>query len=179
MNAWATSYRLHLTPRLPCLFGCKAEDRMSHYVTCPGLSGLVLSACPFVPACPLARLGLLDTNKDVLLSVAASFEGYHAVSRHAKTFKINTKLDILPMHMVTELQGVFLEAIWAASLTSKFECKRIRPPKTLELADEVFDHEQPDLELLNRVFFLHTFFPDNDPPVGNAATGGESDILPR
>ena len=81
--------------------------------------------------------------------------------------------------MVIELQGVFLEAFWAASLTSKFECKRIRPPKTLELADEVFDHEQPDLELLNRVFFLNAFFSRPRSSGRRRSDWGESDRLPH
>ena len=52
-------------------------------------------------------------------------------------------------------------------------------PKAFELADEEHDIELPDLDLLNRVFFLDTFFPANDPLPGDAAGGGEADSLPR
>ena len=50
VNGWTMSTRMHDDPVLPCLFGCHpAEDRQSHYCTCPNLFGLVRFLHPLTP----------------------------------------------------------------------------------------------------------------------------------
>ena len=74
------------------------------------------------------------------------------------------------MNMVNELQGVFCEAFWAASLVSKLKCKHFKPVPALQFIDNQPDEEVPDLELLHRVSFLDDYFPDDYEQVGDAAT---------
>ena len=82
-NAWATSSRFHEARVLPCLFGCpEGTDRLDHYVMCPNLYAIqiTLSRSP-VPDSPMKRLGLIHTNHYILLLVACTFAGYHAIRR--------------------------------------------------------------------------------------------------
>ena len=171
-NAWATSHRFHEKPLLPCLFGCKEIDKLSHYVQCPALASLVRSFSPSLPACPLARFGLVDTSRESLLIVAATFEGYHAVKRKTASLKISERLTLLPMNFVDQLRVTFRQAFWAACLDCKLQCRHYSPVPTLQLADQknsFTDEPPPDLELLHRVFFLNTFFPEDSDGIGAPA----------
>ena len=80
------------------------------------------------------------------------------------------------MNYVNVLQGICCEAFWAASIVSKFKCRHYNPMHALELTDIVHDSEAPDLELLQRVFFVDTFFPADNEPTGDAVvTSVQSD----
>ena len=117
-NAWATSHRFHETIRLPCLFGCSgATDSLTHYIHCPYWLHVLQRVLPQPPSVfPLTRLGLVDPTKTSLLSVAASFAGYHAIKRHATT--ILTSSDDCTVEQRLLLHRIFVDAFIAEATES-------------------------------------------------------------
>ena len=80
VNAWCTSTRFHEEMRLPCLFGCFAEeDRQSHYSMCPHLFAIQRHLYPPTHSDPLIRIGLVDTSVDNLKLVACTYSAYHSL----------------------------------------------------------------------------------------------------
>ena len=81
-NAWCTSHRLHEACRLPCVFGCKSGlDKLSHYLECPNLWGLVslVLGGEWFPTDILGRLGLSTPSLRAVHGVFMAFHVYHAV----------------------------------------------------------------------------------------------------
>ena len=84
-NSWFTSHRLQENIKLPCIFGCNANDEFKHYLCCEPMWSIVLSSCNAhaeslsVPS--LRRLGLdgdrLSRSHCVHLIVAS--QSYHAL----------------------------------------------------------------------------------------------------
>ena len=80
-NAWCTSSRMHESPILPCIFGCKdATDVLSHYLKCDILWSLICEA--FVgdlSPCLMSRMSFIEPTQRKLIHIACAFEMYHAL----------------------------------------------------------------------------------------------------
>ena len=84
INSWATSYRYGEVLLLPCILGCKEEkDELQHYLMCPSLWTLAVSACglpsPFLSRPPLERLCIINRSPASLRLLSVVFRAYHAL----------------------------------------------------------------------------------------------------
>ena len=112
-KGWATSYRLHETPRLPCLFGCAGcKDEFAHYIYCPHLYALNKFFNGEVSNDPLSRLGLVEATTQQLQIVCCYFSGYHALHAHARKQIQHVNSDT-PFRLFRQHWSVFAEAFAA------------------------------------------------------------------
>ena len=78
------------------------------YVMCPNLYAIQLAiSYILVPDSPLERLGLTHTSKHMLLLVACTFAGYHAVKRSDLTASCDAET---PLDIVQQLRAANLFA---------------------------------------------------------------------
>ena len=82
-NAWNTSERMDEDLALPCVFGCGARDRLSHYVSCDPLWTAVISCSAkrveLLHCCPLSRLCLITPSIERARLLTIAFSCYHAL----------------------------------------------------------------------------------------------------
>jgi len=80
-SAWCTSYRMHETHKLCCIFGCRTcPDRIDHYIICPILWSLLDDAFGgSLTPCIFSRLNLAFPSERNLHILAAAFDIYHAL----------------------------------------------------------------------------------------------------
>ena len=83
-NGWLTTYRMHESPKLPCIFGCHdCKDDLTHYLYCPTLWTLIGNIGP-LPVAPLSmsapsRLCLTNPSFDSFRVCGAACWLYHAL----------------------------------------------------------------------------------------------------
>ena len=71
MNGWTTSFRTHYALK-KCVFGCDAQDRLSHYVECADLWNEIYRRCGF------------DCEISIFRSLALGRAGEDAVAAAAR-----------------------------------------------------------------------------------------------
>ena len=92
---------------------------------CPILYGLTVQLCPATPACPLRRIGLIDTTSDAPLRVACTFAGYHAVKRACPTLHISDATLTLVQRF--ESHKNVADYFWTEALDNGLNCRHFRP----------------------------------------------------
>ena len=77
-NAWCTSYRMHETRKLCCIFGCRTcPDRIDHYILCPILQSLLDEAFGgSLTPCIFSGLNFASPSERNLYIIAAAFDIY-------------------------------------------------------------------------------------------------------
>ena len=129
VNSWATSYRYHEEPRLPCLLGCvDGCDAQHHYVYCTHIRQIQDSLL-YSPPSPsaLTRIGIIDPTRDSLLTVMATFAAYHAVKRSP----FISGLDGSPLNLerAHDAHLLFVGAFSAAARDAGLACRAaVRTP---------------------------------------------------
>ena len=80
LGSWTTSARLHESFVRPCVFGCAAEDKWSHYLECIPLWRACLE-CNMIEYIrdPAERMQHCMTTDDGVLAIATAFSLYHHV----------------------------------------------------------------------------------------------------
>ena len=122
VNSWATSYRYHEEPRLPCLLGCaNGCDAQHHYVYCTHIRNIQASLLPPLSPSDFNRIGIVDPSRHSLLTVVATFAAYHAVKRSPFT----SGLDGSPLNSERALaaQLIFAGAFQAAAIDAGLSCR--------------------------------------------------------
>ncbi len=79
-NAWATSFCMHESDQLKCLFGCDADDKLEHYFTCHALWSILDEAFGgnLTPN-PFARINFDTPSIIHCILIECAFEIYHAL----------------------------------------------------------------------------------------------------
>ena len=79
-NAWTTSFRMHESDKLKCLFGCDADDKLEHYLTCHTLWSILDEAFGgnLTPN-PFARINFDTPSIIQCILIECAFEIYHAL----------------------------------------------------------------------------------------------------
>ena len=109
-NSWATSYRYHEDPLLPCLFGCTGIDDLSHYINCPLIWTDVQSAFPQLVFDSASQKLCVDTDcTESLRVLAAVFQAYHT---------IKPTYACLPLAPSATVRYAFFEAFCTAAQSS-------------------------------------------------------------
>ncbi len=161
VNSWHTSDRYHESTRLPCVFGCTgALDKLSHYVMCPFLFGLIKQFSPLASPCPVERLGLINTTRENLLCMACTFGGYHAVRRFVASeltrLRVDSDVDLLHPNfactftissdshsIAVGVRAAFCDAFWADAVDCRFKCAHYHAPENsgqlLALSGQITD----------------------------------------
>ena len=79
-NAWTTSARMHESNKLPCIFGCDAEDFLTHYLCCDPLWTAVISSSfkriELLQSSPRSKLGLDGLSMEWLQMTSVAFSCY-------------------------------------------------------------------------------------------------------
>ena len=69
--------------KLQCIFGCKAKDKLRHYLSCQPLWLIVVTTMrqdiALLDLDVKARLGFVNPSKTLCLSLALAFRLYHMV----------------------------------------------------------------------------------------------------
>ena len=110
-NSWATSYRYHEDPLLPCLLGCTTGiDDFTHYLVCPHIWSDVQNAFPNLHfSSPFERLCINTECTECIRVLAAVFQAYHTVK---STFAS------LPLAPFDTIRCTFFEAFRTAAQSS-------------------------------------------------------------
>ncbi len=156
VNSWHTSDRYHESVRLPCIWGCAdALDKLSHYVMCPYLFGLIKHFFPPASHCPVERLGLVEPTREKMLCVACTFGGYHAARRFisSELASIESNSDAMALHpnfactltalsdshsLAVGVRAAFCEAFWADAVDSKLKCVHYTAPESCEQLKQLY-----------------------------------------
>ncbi len=129
---------IYIRSVMPCLCGCPdCIGKFSHYVMCPSLFEIIIiiiiliiiiiELCPSSLACPVERLGLINTMRESLLLVVCTFAGYHATKRHFAKFMMHPNFTNFSVGLNDGQKffavQVFAEAFWAETIDCKFKCR--------------------------------------------------------
>ena len=79
LNSWTTTERLQLDNRRQCIFRCRREDALCHFLRCDPLCLCITQVFEYLNRSTAQRLGIVDMSLHALLQVVIAFRVYHAM----------------------------------------------------------------------------------------------------